>query len=342
MRALDLAKELKKGCAPGYIITGDDEYLKRFVKESLLATIPKEERMFSYIPMDLTGQFKATVASILSAAETYTMMLGGGASKKMISIAPFTQDLSKTDRDMLKEYFANPAPDSFILFEGAEQAQDFLTDIVEEIDCSKCTDTELYIFLDKKRSALGYKMEAQVIKELIAICANDFGKIMTEFEKLSMYAYDSKEITKDMVISLVPTNLDVQIFELSNALSKGEGTKALEILERLRIADVRGRVIVSSLCSTYRKLFQIARAKSSDEVILNALKISSGALFMNRKVITQNRAANPQYIPQLKDAIKFLSNLEGEMKSYTIDEDKALELAVSYLIKMQGNKNGRK
>ena len=32
-------------------------------------------------------------------------MLGGGASKKMISIAPFEQDLSKTDKDLLKDYF---------------------------------------------------------------------------------------------------------------------------------------------------------------------------------------------------------------------------------------------
>ena len=342
MRALDLAKELKKGCAPGYIITGDDEYLKRFVKESLLATIPKEERMFSYIPMDLNGQNKAAVSSILSAAETYTMMLGAGASKKMISVAPFDQDLSKTDRDLLKDYFANPAPDSFILFEGADKAQDFLVDIVEVIDCSKCSDTELYIFIDKKRAALGYKMDAQVIKELISLCGNDFGNILTEFEKLSMYAYDTKEITKDMLSLLVPPNLDVQVFELTNALSKGETHKALEILDKLKIADVEPRTIFSALCSTYRRLFQIARAKSSDEVILNALKISNGALFMNRKVITQNRASNLQYIPQLKDAIKFLSTLEGEMKSFVIEEDKALELAISYLIKMQGNKNGHK
>ena len=155
MRALDLAKELKKGIAPGYVVIGDDEYLKRFVKESLLATIPKEERMFSYIPLDLNGQNKTTISSIISAAETYTMMLGGSSSKKMISIAPFDQDLSKTDKDLLKDYFANPAPDSFILFEGVDKAQDFLINVCEEVDCSKCNDTELYIFVDKKRAVQG-------------------------------------------------------------------------------------------------------------------------------------------------------------------------------------------
>ena len=342
MRALDLAKELKKGIAPGYVVIGDDEYLKRFVKESLLATIPKEERMFSYIPMDLNGQNKASITSILAAAETYTLMMGGGSTKKMISIAPFDQDFSVTDKNLLKEYFENPSPDSFILFEGVDKAQDFLTGIVEVIDCSKCNDTELYIYIDKKRAALGYKMEAKVANELIKLCNNDFGKVTTEFDKLAMYAYDSKEITSEMLDLLVPANIDIQIFELANALSKGDGTRALEVLELLRIRDIDSRTIFSSLCTTYRRLFQIARAKSSDEVIINALKISNGALFMNRKIISQNRAKDPQYIPKLKDAIKFLSKLEGELKSFIIDDDTALNLSISYLLKMQGNKNGRK
>ncbi len=342
MRALDLERELKKGFAPGYVITGDDEYLKRFVKESLLATIPKEERMFSYIPLDLNGQNKASIASVLSAAETYTMMLGGGSSRKMISIAPFEQDLSKTDKDLLKDYFENPAPDSFILFEGADKAEDFLTGICVEVDCSKCTDTELYIFVDKKRATSGYKMEAQTIKDLIKLCSNDFGRVMTELDKLLMYAYDTKVITNEMLTLLVPTNVDIQVFELTNALSSGDSTKALDILNKLKMRDVEERVIFTSLCSTYRRLFQIARAKSSDEVILNALKISNGALFMNRKIINQNRAKDLQYIPKLKDAIKYLSKLEGQLKSFEIDENKALDLAVSYLIKMQETKNGRK
>ena len=63
---------------------------------------------------------------------------------------------------------------------------------------------------------------------------------------------------------------------------------------------------------------------------------------MNRKIVNQNRAKDPQYIPKLKDIIKYLSTLEGQMKSFIIDEETALELAVSYLIKMQGKANGRK
>ena len=145
-----------------------------------------------------------------------------------------------------------------------------------------------------------------------------------------------------MLTLLVPTNVDIQVFELTNALSSGDSTKGLDILNKLKMRDVEERVIFTSLCSTYRRLFQIARAKSSDEVILNALKISNGALFMNRKIINQNRAKDLQYIPKLKDAIKYLSKLEGQLKSFEIDENKALDLAVSYLIKMQETKNGRK
>ena len=63
---------------------------------------------------------------------------------------------------------------------------------------------------------------------------------------------------------------------------------------------------------------------------------------MNRKIINQNRAKDLQYIPKLKDAIKYLSKLEGQLKRFEIDDNKALDLAISYLIKMQETKNGRK
>ena len=100
MRALDIEKEIKKGLKPGYIIMGDDEYLKRFAKESLLATIPKEERMFSYIPMDLEGANKTDIGSVIAAADTYSMF--GANSMKMIDVQPFSRDLTKDEVKRLR------------------------------------------------------------------------------------------------------------------------------------------------------------------------------------------------------------------------------------------------
>lgn len=335
MRALDITKELKKGCLPGYIITGDDEYLKRFVKESLLTTIPKEERMFSYIPMELSGPNKADVGSIVAAAETYTLMLGGSSSKKMIDILPFETSLSKSDEQILKDYFNNPAPDSFILFEGAPKAENFLINYCEVVDCSKCNDTELYIYVDKKRAALKYKMDPAVAKELISLCNNDFGRVETELEKLFMFAYESKEITKDMLSLLVPPTMDMQMYELTNAISSKNNVRAMEILNSLRSKGVKSSAILSMLSATYRRIFQIGIATSPDDVIMNALKISNGALFMNRKIVTQNKNKDKNYIPKMKKAVEYLASLEYKFKSYTISEDQALDLAMSYLMSIQ-------
>ena len=341
MRALEIEKELRKGSAPGYVITGDDEYLKRFVKESLLATIPKEERMFSYIPMDLTGPNKVNVGAVIAAAETYTLMLGENSSKKLISVSPFDSQLSKDDIKQLSEYFANPAPDSIVLFEGAENSEAFLTDVCVEIDCSKCNDTELYIYVDKKRAAQKYKMEAAVINKLIKLCSNDFGRIITELDKLFMYAYDSKEITMDMLDLLVSPNLDMQVFELTNAIASGSNDKALEILDTLKLKGSKPMDLMTLLGATYRRIFQIAISTSSDDVVMNALKLSSGALFMNRKIVKQNRDKDPRYIIKMKDAIQYLSQLEYKMKTFVINQDMALDLAMSYLMKTQAV-NGRK
>ena len=340
MRALELDKEIKKGIQPGYVITGDDEYLKRFAKESLLATIPKEERMFSYIPMELDGANRADVGSIVAAAETYSMF--GSTQKKMIDVQPFSQSFSKSDENMLREYFSSPSEDSFILFEGADKAEAFLLDVCQEIDCSKCSDTELYIFVDKKRAKNGYKMDSQTEKELIKLCNNDFGRVVSELDKLMLYAYDTKEITPDLLDLLVPPNLDLQVYELTNVLSKGENDKAIQILNKLQKRGERSGALLSVLYSTYRRIFQVAISQAPDDVLINSLRMSSGALFMNRKLIQQNRNKDLKYIPKLKDAIKYLGELEYQMKSFQIGEDMALSLAMSYLISMQQKTNARR
>ncbi len=335
MRALEITRELKKGCLPGYIITGEDEYLKRFVKESLLATIPKEERMFSYIPMELAGPNKADVGSIVAAAETYTMMLGGSSSKKMIDILPFDTALTKSDEAILKSYFENPAPDSFILFEGASKAENFLINCCEIVDCSKCNDTELYIYVDKKRAANKYNMDQACIKKLISLCNNDFGRIDTELEKLFMYTYETKNITNDVIDLLVIPTIDNQVFELTNAISTKNNEKAMEILNNLMSKGARSSSILSALSSTYRRLFQVGIATTPDDVTMSALRLSSGALYMNRKIVTQNRNKDKAYIQKLKKIVEYLLDLEYKFKSYTLTEDKALDLAMSYLMNIQ-------
>ncbi len=340
MRALDIEKEIKKGLKPGYIIMGDDEYLKRFAKESLLATIPKEERMFSYIPMDLEGANKTDIGSVIAAADTYSMF--GANSMKMIDVQPFSRDLTKDEVKRLSEYFDNPSEDAFILFEGAEKAEDALVGLCEEINCNKCNDMDLYIFVDKRRAKMGYKMDSQLEKDLIKLCSNDFGRVVGELEKLMLFAYDTKEITREMLDLLVPANLDMQVYELTNELSKGENGKAIDILNKLLTRGEKPSGLLSILYTTYRRIFQIAISQAPDDVIATTLKMSSGALFMNRKLIQQNKNKDIKYVPKLKEAIKYLGSLEYDMKIFKITEDMALSLAMSYLISMQSGKNAKR
>ena len=340
MKALELDKEIKKGIQPGYIITGDDEYLKRFAKESLLATIPKEERMFSYVPVEIgNSEESGGVGLILASAETYSMF--GQSTRKMIDVPPFSRELKVEEKKQLKEYFENPAEDSFILFEGAEKAEDFLLSLCEEIDCSKCSDFDLYLFVDKKRAKLGYKMDPDLERQLIKLCSNDFGKVMGELEKLMLYALDTKEITKDMLDLLVSPNLDLQIYELTNALSKGENAQAIAILEKLQRRGERPTTLVIILSSAYRRIFQIANSQLPDDLLQNIFKMNINAIYMNKKLITQNKKKDPKYVVKLKDAVKYLEELEYKIKSYAVSEDKALALAMSYLISMNTVENGK-
>ena len=51
---------------------------------------------------------------------------------------------------------------------------------------------------------------------------------------------------------------------------------------------------------------------------------------------------DPKYISKLKNAVKYLGELEYQAKAYVITEDKALGLAMGYLISMNTVENGKR
>lgn len=67
---------------------------------------------------------------------------------------------------------------------------------------------------------------------LISVSGSDIKTLLNEIQKLSSYA-DGSEITKDMIDRLAVKCLQSKIYDLSNAVVRGNYEKAYSVLDSL-------------------------------------------------------------------------------------------------------------
>ncbi len=326
MRALDIEKAIKSELAPAYVITGEDEYLKRYVREKLLSTIGEEDRTFSYVYIDYDSN--KDVGEILDAANAFSF----SQAKKMVEVSSFSFKIPAKDEKALDDYFKYPSPFSFILFMGSEKSLAIIKKYAEVIDCDKASEDELYNYINKMLKADDYKMQGLVVREFIRYCNYDFGKIVSEMTKLKLYTLDRKEITRQDIENLTPPDIETKAYALTNALTKGDFASAIDTLQTLKSRGVESNVLFGLLNNTYRRLYQLATTGSSDDTIMKVTGFSFGALRMNKDLVARNRKEIKGYVFKLKDAVDFLTDLEYRYKSSDLDVDAALDLAVAHIL----------
>ncbi|MCI7401993.1 MAG: DNA polymerase III subunit delta [Christensenella sp.] len=335
MRALGLKVD-ENNLSSGYILSGDDEAIKGFIKETFLATIPASERGFAYVTVDISGS--KNVEDIIQAADMFCF----ASCKKMIYVEPITCKLEAKSIKQLKEYFDNPNPTSFVVFEdiGLNDFSSF--DNCEFVDCTKASEDELYQYIYKKLTEKGYSMNGIAIRGFIRYCNCNFGKISSELSKLMLYCMDSKVINKEDYEMLTAPDLEVDVFKLINNLNTRNYTQALKILDKLQETGLSNRIIFKTLQTSYKRLFYIACSQSSDAVISKSLGISNYAINANRTIIANNKT-NKTFIKSLKEIVDYLFYLEEKMLSFVINEKDVMKLAIDRIIElMEIKKDERK
>lgn len=326
IRALNIKREIKEGLKPCYVIIGQDECLKRFVREVFLATIPEDERAFAYLPIDI-NQSKE-ISRIIETADTFTFT----SSKKMVEVEEINYELKKQDVEALLDYVENPNLDTFILFMGFSKLNKQLEEKIEVINCDPATEDELCNYINIILKARKYNMSQIDIRKFIRECNNDYGMVVSELKKLMLYKNDSKEIKFSDVEELTPPNIENKTFDLTRCLSMGDNAGALKILKNLRIKDVDPNLIFGTISSEYRKQYQIATTKASDEIITKVTRQKPYGILKTRELIQANRKRDPKYILKLSKIVDYLLNLEYMYKLSKITVDDAIDLAMAYIM----------
>ena len=346
MRAIEIEKNLNNKIDASYLLmvdekTGEDEALRSFVKEKILNLVPKEERSFSYINIELdeTKNF----ASVIENANTFNF----SQCPKIIDVRPFSYKLTKDDEKLLREYMNEPQDNTIILFEGSNKNLDMLSKYCTLVDCTKALEDELFHYVVDDVIGSNYKIEMRVARSFVQKCNLDFGKITTELYKLKLYCQEKRTIEEGDIDSLIVLDPEYIVYQLTNFLSDQKYDEALEMIQKVKERDsFANRIpgekkvdvnsqLFSNLTNTYRRYFELAFTAADDDTIFRTLGVNQRALFMQRKTVASNKTKIPNYTLKLKAIVEYLNELEYKYKMSKITPEQALDLGVAKIIAIQ-------
>lgn len=174
-------------------------------------------------------------------------------------------------------------------------------------------DSEININTIIKDKLKDFKMDNYTINYLIEYCGNDNEKIINELDKLMIYKFDEKIITKEDIELIVIKSLTDNIFDLINSITKRNKKKSYDIYIDLTRNGTDINMIIAMLEEQYRIMY-------NGRILLNENNndYKKVADIMNIHQYRFQKAIESSYDYSLDDIFKKLIELDNiEIKSRT-------------------------
>ncbi len=194
---------------------------------------------------------------------------------------------------------------------------------IGKIEC--LTKDNNYLINLVKNLLKDYKISDSSINYFISKVGNDINNIENEVEKLINYKYEEKSISNSDIDLLCTSNIEEEIFALTDAIIKNDNNKAIKLYELFisRNYDVTQMIVL--IASQFRFLLQVKilynKNRSNDE-IASILKVHPYRVKL--------AISNSYYYSKetLEDYLIKLFNLDKKIKLGLIDKNIYFQLFI--------------
>lgn len=159
-----------------------------------------------------------------------------------------------------------------------------------------------------RKNAKDLDFEPDAVKTLISQVGNNLRQLKGELEKLQLFAYPQKKVTKKMVQELCISNED--LFGLADYLAAGEKDKAL--LEYRRLLESKFCLEILATLQTIVRKWITLKAKSGKYDAFELSKMVGQHEFVVKLTLQKLKNTNLKYLVQLK---RNLTDAEYKIKS---------------------------
>jgi DNA polymerase-3 subunit delta len=231
-------------------------------------------RNVNFLGDDVTGRAQRTEAGV--------EMLRGILEKGLPSGIKFLISADKIDKR--KSFW------KFLEKSAAVQSYD-------KIDISKDGwEDQVGMLVEGRAKELGLKFENEALELFIMLAGEQSKQITNELEKLDLFlGKERRVVTLDDVRTLVPLSREALIFEIGQAIQKGNVVRAIQLVdEQLSAEESAIGIMRASIINVVRNLYMA-------KLILEKFKAPSGNYGAFAGALNRLPAADRAWLPQKKD-----------------------------------------
>jgi DNA polymerase-3 subunit delta len=271
-----------------HLVTGDDESLVLTAVGELLDTLVGDGDRALMVD-DFDG-VDYELRSVLDAAQTPPFL-----TDRRVVVARGVGRFNADDVAPLVAYLADPMPSTeLLLVGGGGRLPKSLTDIVKKVGTVRDTtpptrsQDRLAWFDDQVRNS-GLRLDTGALRSLAEWLGEDAGRLQGILEVLKSTYGEGHTLRSTDVAPFLGDAGGVPPWDLTDAIDKGETTKALRLVHRMMRAGERHPLqVMSILHGHYAKLLTLDGANANDESsVASVLGIKPG--FPARKMLDQHR-----------------------------------------------------
>jgi len=267
-----IIREISQGqFRPIYFLDGDEPFYVDSVLKALEANVLQEhERDFNQ--SILYGK-DSDVLSIISEAKRFPMM-----AERVLVLVKEAQYLRNIE--LFEGYVENPNPQTVLAigYKGKKldkrsKLAKLLAKNAVHLSSTALRDYEIPKWISSHSHTLGFRIDNLGVQLLADSLGSDLGRLDSEMKKLKMLLNEGEIATKDFIAKNVGIHKDYNLFELANALGKGDKLLLQRILNysQANPKEIPYVVVIGNLYSFFEKLVLFHSSPSKDPSKMSAL-----------------------------------------------------------------------
>ncbi len=273
---------------PAYVFVGDEAFFRKQCRDAIVQhLVPTDMREFSLFEFDLV---ETDLAEVLDRARTPSLMAPFQIFFVRGVKTLFGRGSNEEKLGAIEQYCKDPNPDAVLIFiadhisipadarridltdkERYERIRETLGRYCEIVELGRVEESDAVRWIQEYCSTREVKIEADAGRELVDSLGGDMMMISNELEKLILYVGDKKRITLGDVETMVLAAKQRSLYELTDAISARDRTRALETLDAILTTGDGDEAAIGHLymlAKTFRQMLVILERNVRDQRML--------------------------------------------------------------------------
>ena len=311
-----------------YLIHGNEDYFIENAVDLLIENVVSEnDRSFN---LDVFDGTESNSDNVLSSILSFPFV----GEHRLTVVRKFDKMEKRYRLDIVRHLPEVPESNIVCLAAGEIKTTDDsysqLPSFAEGLTFNRLKGEELTGFLTTTSASLGKEMEPGAVELLVELSGDSLGDLVSEVEKLSLYAGDKDRISIDDVNTVVGKSRTFNIFELQRAIGQKNSKRSQEIAGKMLETGEKPVYINFMLTRYFLSLMQVKHQLGKG---INTKEICTKVFGRwNPYVDEYVSAARAYSIPELKRAIAVLLDADVKLKSGGYRDADAVVLSLSEIL----------